>query len=250
MPVTRNGLPSTPSNSKHVLPDRLLSMVMIVWSIPAPWMVMAFTLGEWPECQPFFDQMAVPAGSWTMSPSLAASIAFPTASGVKSAALRVSAPAVLGSNPSAAMRGKKAEQPSESCVFNSHRRISGCRLHVLSWRPLYFGRAGEGAAQGQQALEEAAWQRFCSGEQKPAAHPRDSGLPSSSRTAAPRPAVSTAPPSLANCDLGGFHYLPSCLDGCGLRASPSRWAESRRRSPLSPAVPGFVYTLLNQPLAS
>ncbi len=91
MPVTRNGLPSTPSNSKHVLPDLLLSTVMIVLSIPAPRMVMAFTLGEWPVCQPLFDQTAVPAGSWTMSPSLAASIAFPTASGVKSAAVRVSA---------------------------------------------------------------------------------------------------------------------------------------------------------------
>ena len=37
------------------------------------------------------DQTALPAGSWTMSPSSAASIAFPTASGVKAAAVRVSA---------------------------------------------------------------------------------------------------------------------------------------------------------------
>ncbi len=90
MPVTRNGLPSAPSRLNDVVPDWLLSMVMIVWSMPAPWMVMAFTLGEWPLFHAFFDQTAVPAGSCTVSPSWAASIAFPTASGVKSAAVRVS----------------------------------------------------------------------------------------------------------------------------------------------------------------
>ena len=58
--------------------------------MPAPWMVTAFTLGEWPLFHAFFDQMAVPAGSCTVSPSWAVLIAFPTASGVKSAAVRVS----------------------------------------------------------------------------------------------------------------------------------------------------------------
>ena len=51
---------------------------------------MAFTLGEWPLFHAFFDQMAVPAGSCTVSPSWAVLIAFPMASGVKSAAVRVS----------------------------------------------------------------------------------------------------------------------------------------------------------------
>ena len=63
---------------------------MIVLSIPAPRMVIALILAQWPVFHPLVHT-AVPAGSWTMSPSLAASIASQTASGVKAAAVRVSA---------------------------------------------------------------------------------------------------------------------------------------------------------------
>jgi hypothetical protein len=52
--------------------------------------------------QLFFDQIAVPAGSITVSPSLAPSIAAPTTSGVKAAAVRVSARTLLGNKPPAA----------------------------------------------------------------------------------------------------------------------------------------------------
>jgi hypothetical protein len=58
-----------------------------------------------------------------MSPSLAALIASQTASGVKAAALRVSARTVLGSNPSAAMRKNKA---------NNHRNLAFSILIVVS----------------------------------------------------------------------------------------------------------------------
>ena len=51
---------------------------------------MAFILAPWPVFQPFV-QTAVPSGSCTVSPSLAALIASQTASGVKAAAVRVSA---------------------------------------------------------------------------------------------------------------------------------------------------------------
>ena len=71
---------------------------MTVLSIPAPWMVMAFILAPWPVFHPFVHT-AVPAGSCTVSPSLAASIASQTASGVKLAAVRVSARTALGSKP-------------------------------------------------------------------------------------------------------------------------------------------------------
>src|SRR6516225_4455195 len=77
---------------------------MIVLSIPAPWMVMALILAPRPVFHPF-DQSAVPAGSWTVSPSLAASIASHTASGVKSVAVRVSAAA----NPSEQRREARAQ---------------------------------------------------------------------------------------------------------------------------------------------
>jgi hypothetical protein len=40
-----NGLPSVPSKLNDVLPFWLVSTVMIVRSIPAPWMMIAFTLG-------------------------------------------------------------------------------------------------------------------------------------------------------------------------------------------------------------
>ena len=63
---------------------------MTVLSIPAPWMVMAFILAPWPVFHPLVHT-AVPAGSWTVSPSLAALIASQTASGVNAAAVRVSA---------------------------------------------------------------------------------------------------------------------------------------------------------------
>jgi hypothetical protein len=61
-----------------------------VLSIPAPWRVMAFMLAPRLEFHPFVHT-AVPAGSWTVSPSLAASIDSQTAPGVKAAAVRVSA---------------------------------------------------------------------------------------------------------------------------------------------------------------
>ena len=116
--MTRNGFPSTPSNTKGLsagpcsYPSR-----MIVLSIPAPWMVMAFILAQWPVFHPFV-QTAVPAGSWTVSPSLAASIASQTASGVKAAAVRVSARRAVRKMPSEA---PKKEQASNK--RNPHRLI-------------------------------------------------------------------------------------------------------------------------------
>ena len=78
---------------------------MIVLSIPAPWMVMAFILAQCPVFHPFFHT-AVPSGSCTVSPSLAASIASQTASGVKAAAVRVSASAAPSDKPATTTRDR------------------------------------------------------------------------------------------------------------------------------------------------
>ncbi len=66
-------------------------------------MVIAFIFAQCPVFHPLFHT-AVPAGSWTMSPSLAALIASQTASGVNPATMRVSARTAVGSEPSAATR--------------------------------------------------------------------------------------------------------------------------------------------------
>src|SRR5512139_1691657 len=96
-------------------------------------MMIAFTLGEWPVFQLLLDQTTVPAGSWTVSPSLAASIAAPTASGVKAAAVRVSARTILGNKPSAATSTHNA---------NNHRnRVLLMSIDLGVWIP---GRGASG----------------------------------------------------------------------------------------------------------
>src|SRR5262249_20509846 len=72
----------------------LVSSMMLVLSIPAPAMVIAFIGRYAPKFHPF-DQTDVPSGSCTVSPSCAARIASSTPSGVKSLAVWMAAIATL-----------------------------------------------------------------------------------------------------------------------------------------------------------
>src|SRR5208282_4950779 len=117
IPVIRKGFPSTPLITNDLSPGAVVvSVRMIVLSIPAPRTVIAFILAQWPAFHPFVHT-AVPAGSCTVSPALAASIASQTASGVKLAAVRVSARTALGSKLFAVTRRQHANNHRSAGVL-------------------------------------------------------------------------------------------------------------------------------------
>ena len=175
---------------------------MTVLSIPAPWTVMAFILAQWPVFHPFVHT-AVPAGSCTVSPSLAASIASQTASGVKLAAVRVSAPTDLGSKPCVVT----TRQPTNN---NRNRGFSIFIVHPLTSNTI------------------------------PPGHPRavcsivrvyQGGLPWSNNWTVPLPSRQLAPPyAFHSCQnhARSFRFNPAAS------AVPARASGSIRRRPCWP----------------